>query len=392
MEQDHHGASPDNTPFEPIRGNMGGTILGPRNPAREQQAPDLVRSPRTDQGTMLNMRFSFADAHNRLSEGGWSRQVTQRELPSALTMAGVNMRLNPGSNREMHWHKEAEWAYMLKGTARVTSVDAQGRTYIDDVAEGDGWNFPSGIPHSIQALGDGCEFLLVFDSGGFSENSTFLVSDWLAHTPKEVIAANFGVSVDDLADLPKGERYIFAAPVPPSLDEQRGPSPNGAVPNTFTHRLRRQEPLRTSGGTVRILDSSTFPASSTIAAVLVEVNPGAMREMHWHPNADEWQYYISGQARMTVFGSSATATTFDFQAGDVGSVPFAMGHYVQNTGTEPLVFLEMFRSPYYADVSLNQWLALSPPQLVQETLNLNQNMMHALDPVKQPVIHRGTPG
>ncbi len=125
--------------------------------------------------------------------------------------------------------------------------------------------------------------------------------------------------------------------------------------------------------------------------MLVEVNPGAMREMHWHPNTDEWQYYIAGQGRMTVFGSSATATTFDFQAGDVGTVPFAMGHYVQNTGTEPLVFLEMFRSSYYADVSLNQWLALTPKQLVQETLNPSEHLMQALDPNKQPVIHREIP-
>jgi len=381
-----------NNGIEPIRGDAGGTVLGPRNLAREQQAPDLLRSPLTDQGSLPNMRFSFADAHNRLSVGGWSRQVTNREMSSAITIAGVDMRLNPGSSREMHWHKEAEWAYMLKGRARVSAVDAQGRTYLDDVGEGDGWYFPSGIPHSIQALSEGCEFLLAFDDGAFSENSTFLVSDWLAHTPKDIIAANFGVSVDDLVDLPPHERYIFAAPVPPPLEEQRGPSPNGAVPNTFTHHLGSMEPKTTSGGSVRIQDSSNFPASKTIAAVLVEVEPGAMRELHWHPNADEWQYYISGQARMTVFGSSATATTFDFQAGDVGTVPRAMGHYVQNTGTDKLVFLEMFRSDHYADVSLNQWLALSPRQLVQETLHLNQNMMQALDPVKQPVINRGKPG
>lgn len=378
----------DNNIIEPIRGDAGGTVLGPRNIARERQNPDLIRSPLTDQGTMLNMKFSFADAHNRLSEGGWSRQVTLRELPVALTMAGVNMRLNPGANRELHWHKQAEWAYMLKGSARVTSVDAEGRNYIDDIEEGDGWNFPAGIPHSIQALTDGCEFLLAFDDGGFSENSTFLLSDWFAHTPKEVLAANFGVTVEDLADIPKHERYIFPAPVPPSLEEQTVKSPQGSIPNTFTHRLRRQEPIRASGGTVRILDSTTFPASTTISAALVEVNPGGMREMHWHPNADEWQYYIAGRGRMTVFGSSATATTFDFQAGDVGSVPFAMGHYVENTGDEPLVFLELFRSDHYADISLNQWLALSPAQLVQETLNLSPRVMQSLEARKQPVINR----
>ena len=89
---------------------------------------------------------------------------------------------------------------------------------------------------------------------------------------------------------------------------------------------------------------SNFPVSTTIAAALVEVNPGALRELHWHPNTDEWQYYIEGEARMGVFGASGQARTFDFRAGDVGYVPFAMGHYVENTGTTPFAFWSCSRA------------------------------------------------
>ena len=92
----------------------------------------------------------------------------------------------------MHWHKEGEWAYMLKGRARITVVDQNLRTFQDDVGEGEGWYFPAGIPHSIQGLEeDGCEFLLVFDSGDFDENQTFLLTDWLCRTPKDVLAKEF---------------------------------------------------------------------------------------------------------------------------------------------------------------------------------------------------------
>jgi len=136
---------------------------------------------------------------------------------------------------------------------------------------------------------------------------------------------------------------------------------------------------------VRIVDSHNFPAATTIAAALVEVEPGGLRELHWHPNTDEWQYYINGSGRMTVFASSGRARTFDYQAGDVGFVPFAMGHYIGNTGTETLRFLEMFRSSYFADVSLNQWMALTTPKLVQAHLNLDQQTMAALSKDK-PVI------
>jgi oxalate decarboxylase len=150
--------------------------------------------------------------------------------------------------------------------------------------------------------------------------------------------------------------------------------------------MMAMQPIRTKSGTVRIVDAHNFPAAVTIAAALVEINPGAMREMHWHPNADEWQYYIEGQGRMGVFGASGQARTFDFRAGDVGYVPFAMGHYIENTGSEPLRFLEMFKSNYYADVSLDQWIALTPPELVQAHLRIDRQTIDALRKEKKPIV------
>jgi oxalate decarboxylase len=341
---------------QPIRGDRGASILGPRNVPVERENPDLLASPSTDAGTIPNLKFSFAAARNRITPGGWGREVTARELPVATTLAGVNMRLKPGGIRELHWHKEAEWAYMLAGRARITAVDAMGRNFIDDVGVGDLWNFPAGIPHSIQGLEEGCEFLLVFDDGNFSENETFLISDWFAHTPREVLAKNFGVPQSAFSRLPRDleqTMWILAGEVPGPLGKDTVQAPAGTVPTTYSYRMQAQEPIKVAGGQVRIVDSSNFPASSTIAAALVELEPGAMRELHWHPNTDEWQYYIEGRGRMSVF-SPGKARTFDYQAGDVGYVPFAFGHYIENTGDEPLRYLEMFRSPYFADLSLNQ--------------------------------------
>jgi oxalate decarboxylase len=380
-------ASAQNGAPQPERPGRGGTDPGPRNPAREAQNPDILVPPSTDHGTLPNLRFSFADSHVRLERGGWARQVTVRELSISTGIAGVNMRLNAGGVREMHWHKAAEWAYMLYGTARITAIDAQGRHFIDDVGVGDLWFFGSGIPHSIQGIGpDGCEFLLVFDDGSFDEENTFLVSDWFKHTPADVLAKNFGVAASSFEHVPNpDELYIFQAPIPGPLATDRIPAAT-AVPHTFSHRMLAQQPIVTSSGTVRITDSKVFPASTAIAAALVEVNPGGLRELHWHPNTDEWQYYIDGQGRMGVFGASGQARTFDFRAGDVGYVPFAMGHYVENTGTTPLRFLEMFKSSYYADVSLDQWLALTPPELVEAHLGLDRRTIEALRKEKKPVV------
>jgi oxalate decarboxylase len=390
MQQSSRGTSAemDQVP-QPIRDGLGASILGPHNVPVERENPDLLASPTTDRGTIPNLKFSFATARNRLVTGGWAREVTTRELPIATELAGVNMRLKPGGIREMHWHKEAEWAYMLAGRARITAVDEQGRTFIDDVGEGDLWNFPSVIPHSIQGLEGGCEFLLVFDNGNFSENETFLLTDLFKHTPREVLAKNFGVPESAFDNIPmdiEHERYIFSGKVPGPLVADVVQSSSGLVPNRFSHRMMAQEPILTPGGWVRITDSTNFPAASTIAAALVQVEPGAMRELHWHAT-DEWQYYISGRGRMTVFASGERARTFDYQAGDVGYVPFAMSHYVENTGDEPLRYLEMFRSARFSDVSLNQWMALTPPELVRAHLNLDQQTMDVLRKDK-PIIVR----
>jgi len=372
---------------QPQRPGHGGTDPGPRNIVRDRQNPDLLVPPSTDHGTLPNLRFSFADAHMRQETGGWARQVTVRELGIAKAVAGVNMRLDTGGVRELHWHKSAEWSYMLYGSARITAIDQDGRSFVDDVGVGDVWYFPPGIPHSIQGLGpDGAEFLLVFDDGEFDEDNTFLISDWFKHTPNEVLGKNFGVPASLFGHTPDpGELYIFPAPVPGPLSTDKTIG-SAAVPKSFSHRMMAQQPIKTKSGTVRITDSNVFPASTTIAAALVEVEPGGMRELHWHPNTDEWQYWIEGQGRMGVFAASGQARTFDYQAGDVGYVPFAMGHYIENTGTTTLRFLEMFKSSYYADLSLNQWMALTPPELLQAHLKLDPHVTQALHKEKFPVV------
>jgi oxalate decarboxylase len=246
---------------------------------------------------------------------------------------------------------------------------------------------PAAFPiRSRGSIPDGCEFLLVFDDGDFDEDSTFLLSDWFKHVPPEVLGKNFASPATLFEHLPDPrDRYIFAASVPGPLgpDKLLGAEP---VPQSFSHRMTAQEPIRTKSGTVRITDSAVFPASLHIAAALVEVEPGGLRELHWHPNTNEWQYYLSGQARMGVFAANGQARTFDFQAGDVGYVPFAMGHYIENTGSTTLRFLEMFKSSYYADLSLDQSLALTPPELLQAHLNLDKQVTDALRKTKAPIV------
>src|SRR5437773_8817208 len=213
---------------------------GPANQILDGQNPDSIWPPSTDSKSLVqNFKYPFSFANKRTYEGGWSREVTVRELPVSKTLAGVNMRLTAGGVRELHWHTSAEWAFILYGTARITAIDADGKSFVADVKKNDLWYFPSGIPHSIQGLEpDGTEFMLVFDDGNFSEAETVLLSDSMSHLPREVLSKNFGVADLALKNLPKQELFIFQTEAPGSLqaDQKTAAGGCGKSPIDFAFR------------------------------------------------------------------------------------------------------------------------------------------------------------
>jgi oxalate decarboxylase len=149
----------------------------------------------------------------------------------------------------------------------------------------------------------------------------------------------------------------------------------GPVPNTFAFFTDKMEPTKvTAGGSVKIVDRNNFPATD-IAAAIVTVKPGGLRELHWHPNADEWQYYVKGTARMTVFAAGGHARTMDFHPGDVGYIDQSLPHYIENIGDTDLLFLEVFPTAEYQDISLGEWLAHTPSRLVNEHIGTGEEFL-----------------
>ena len=366
-----------------VGADLSKTDPGPANQTLDGQNPDSMLPPATDTKELVQaFKYPFSFANKRTYEGGWSREVTIREFPVSKTMAGVNMRLTAGGFRELHWHTASEWAIMLYGSARLTAIDLDGKSFVADVNKNDLWFFPPGIPHSIQGLNpDGCEFMLVFDDGNFSESETVLLSDAIGHLPPEVLAKNFAVSEQAFKDVPKQELFIFQADLPSSLeaDQKVAAGTRGKSPRNLVFRTMEMPPsLQTKSGEVRIVDSSNFKVSTT-AMALVTVHPGGLRELHWHPNADEWQYFISGKGRMTVVDTGNKARTMDFQEGDVGYVQKTLLHYVENTGDTDLVFLEMFgKVDRFQDLSFSEWLAHTPPEAVMAHLHIDRATYDAI--------------
>jgi oxalate decarboxylase len=322
---------------------------------------------------LQNFKFDIENSEGWVGEGGSARQATVEELPVSESIAGVSMRLKPGGLRELHWHAiAAEWAYVIQGHVRGTVIVPNGQAESADFGPGDVWYFPKGHGHAVQCLGpEDAHFILVFDDGHFSEFGTFSITDWITKTDPAVASKNLGLSPEVLARIPKGEMYIGLGKVPPRVPENlRNGDPNT---NQFPHKFRLGEvqPRVHAGGEIRIVSSKEFPIQTALTGALQDLKPGAIREMHWHPNADEWQYYIHGRARVTIFGAHGRVATEEFGPGHVAFIKQGFGHHVEQIGNEPTRFLAMFNSPVYEEISLSTWLAANPPSMVADNLGLS---------------------
>ncbi|KHO01251.1 Bicupin, oxalate decarboxylase/oxidase [Metarhizium album ARSEF 1941] len=367
----------------------GGPINGGTNHELDLQNPDNLGRQSTDNGVVPNLKWSFSDSKTRILKGGWVREQVVQDLPQSHDISGAQQHLKKGAIRELHWHRVAEWGFVYKGRITVSAVDEDGKYQAEELNYGDVWYFPKGVAHTVQGLEDDNEFLLVFDEGDFDKvGTTFNIDDWLAHTPKDILARNFGVPESVFDRLPSPNPYILNATVS-EKNVTGAVTPVASGNSSFVYRTFQHtaEKVGGQGGELRKIDSTNFPISKTIAAALVTLKPGGLRELHWHPNAEEWLYFHRGTGRATAFIGSANARTFDFRAGDTAVFPDNAGHYIENTSkTEDLIWIEIYKSDRVADIPLTQWLALTPPDIVSQALKVPIEFVEKLKKEKQTFV------
>jgi oxalate decarboxylase len=334
--------------------------------------------PAHKEEALPTFRYPMEQQQGRVTEGGSAKEATVKQLPLSTGLAGVSMRLKPGGIRELHWHANAaEWAFVLKGRVRTTVIGPDSLAATDDFEPGDVWYFPRGHGHAIQNLTqEEAHFILVFDNGAFSEYGTFSVTDWLGHTPVSVVAKGLGVAETELGHLPRDERYIMRGRIPPEQPEPNRQKLLRSSPLSHRYRLLAQQPHgRYRGGEERRVSAKEFPISKTITGAILDMKPGALRELHWHPNANEWLYLVSGQIRIGLFGSHGRYRIEDFGPGDAGYIPQGFGHYIENAGNTPARILITFDKGEYEEISLSSWLAANPIKMIADTLNVSEALV-----------------
>lgn len=357
-----------------LAGLMGAGFLTWLNSRNQAQAGDLsfmnnVPDPITSGKELPSFKFSLEQQKGKVVGGCSAKEATARNFPISKSIAGVTMRLEPGAMRELHWHATAaEWAYVVEGRVRTTVIAPGGVAEINDFSPGDIWFFPRGHGHVLECLGDQpCHFVIIFDNGYFSEFGTFSLSDWLSRVPRNLLSKNLRLPAETFATFPTGEVYFAKGKIPP----EKTPAPPNASAPSLTHKatLKSPKPHREfAGGKEWTIDSSKFPIARTIAGVIFELEPGALRELHWHPNADEWQYVLSGKFRVTLFASNGRYREEVLEKGDVGYIPQGFGHSIENIGETRGEILLGLNAERYEVIDLTSWLAANPPDILATNL------------------------
>jgi oxalate decarboxylase len=321
-----------------------------------------VPDPLVSGKELPTFKFALEKTKGKVIGGNSAKEATVEQLPISKGIAGVTMRLAPGGMRELHWHATAaEWAFVNEGHVRTTVIQPNGQSETNDFEPGDVWYFPRGHGHMLECLGDKpCHFILIFDNGYFSEFGTFSITDWIGGTPKPLVAKNLGIPESALDGFPTTEVYFAQGAVPPK--PQSTPLQGWRQsPVTHKFKLLEQQPHRIyEGGREWRVDSSNFPISKTVTGVVLELEPGALRELHWHPTADEWQYVLKGNISVTLFGSHGRHRIETLEQGDVAYIPQGYGHSIENIGDKTCRVLIGFNTGVYETIDLSQWIAGNP--------------------------------
>lgn len=320
--------------------------------------------------------------HVKLSEiefkpfpGGLFRQLPVDNPISNNTMWVAYLQLLPGGVRELHWHPSAaEWGYVSEGTCLITLMNNEGQYANELVHEDQVWYFPQSWGHSIYGQDPevGCTMVLFFDDPQPPTYNDLSISQMLSYFPRDVVSENLGVPIDVLDTFPESILIVNSGPQPPqAVPVSKNPLPLSPI---FSMRDGPCGDLGRGGYYFQVRQEQ-FAMSSTMSGAYMHLEPGTLRDIHWHPNADEMQYVLRGSVTVGVYGTGGINSTYTLKAGDVGFVPRGFMHYIQANrndeegGGGPADLLLTFNHPSWTTQELSTWLSVAPPFIAARSLN-----------------------
>lgn len=274
---------------------------------------------------------------------GEVRWATGEQLSTLQGVSMVSLRLAAGGLRELHWHLNAhELSVCLAGEGRIGIFAPDGTSETIDVVPGSITFVPDGYTHYIQNTGTDELHLVIAFTDERPETTDF--SQALPVIPTPLLAQTFGVEANDFPFLTtRGDRVLVPLAAPEEEATSGTPTANAA--SAYSVSVDELPVTRLTGGTVQPLTDQEIPKLEGITVFPLTAAPYGLREPHWHPNAAELNYCVSGQAQIGIVAPDGNVQTFAVNAGDIAYIPRNWFHYIANIGDEPLQFLIFFITP-----------------------------------------------
>jgi oxalate decarboxylase len=286
-----------------------------------------------------------------IRDGGTRTMANEKNFSLLKGMALYSLRLHSGGVREPHWHPNAaELSYCLSGKALMTifSPGAGHDTFTVDT--GEIVFVPKGYLHHIENINHGeTKFAIAFNHESPEDIG---ISGSTSSMTDKVLGATFGLGSEYFGNFKKSHQDLLITSTSNIKDVI---TTYQKTVNYHKFNLKDFQPMvQSKGGTVSLGNANNFRILSGLACYLLTLKPKGIREPHWHPNAAELDYVISGRGRMTIFGPGDNVDTFDVGPGEIVFIPSAYFHYIENVNAgEDMQFAVFFNHERPEDIGIS---------------------------------------
>ena len=314
---------------------------------------------------------SFNRAKADAFPGGTIRSLTVKETPTIPNMSTSLIEMKAGAFRGLHWHRTAsEFGYVVSGNCVLTVYDPNNHTESGPLFEGDIWFVPRGFAHSLWAAGSqGCTVCTVYDDGITTEQNALHVTDLLRSERPEIIVSSLGITQQVISSASSRVPILGMGRTDPGPLAPHGFA--GPPPESFRFKLMQLPAVKTPGGTFVQASSSDFPMSLTMVGAITILYPDGIREPHWHPNADEWDLVIEGNAIVTIFDGPGSIQTVELGPNDIGFLSRNQSHAVEAVGGKTFKLLSVFNASTFQAIGISELLAGTPNDLIAQNFGLS---------------------
>lgn len=324
-------------------------------------------------------RFSLATLKpQKVTKGGTRTDAKSTNFPVLKGMSLSLLNIFPKGVREPHWHPNAnELSFCLSGNGLMTIFSPGGGHDTFTIAPGEMVFVPKGYMHHIANTGtEKLELLVCFDH----ENAEDLeISSSISVMPDHILAGTFNLSSSFFQNLKKDPKAVFIS----QLDRVDTP-PLPFMTSRFKLNLEAIHPqIDAEGGNVKISNGSLLPTLEGLSLYGVVLKKDGAREPHWHPNAAELNYLISGTARITLLLPGGYVDTFDMSPGDMSFLPQGYLHHIENTGNEDAKFAIFFNHIFPSDMGISGCMGAYPNDVLASLFGVKTSYFDPLPKYQQ---------